>query len=299
MNGHTEKHDVYERITNQIIAAIENGADKYRMPWHRNSADTFAPVNAASKSFYRGINILSLWAAAEKNKYPTGYWATYRQWQDLGAQVKHGEKAALVVFWKFRDQEQEEAPEGEESKSKTSRAILARGYSVFNAAQVDGYTAEAPKDTDINERISSADAFFTNLNADIRHGGNRAYYSPAGDYIQMPCFGSFIDSASYFSVLGHECCHWSGSSTRLNRDLKPRFNEEAYAAEELIAELGAAFLCADLGISNEPRPDHASYLNSWLTVLRHDRRAIFTASSKAQQAVDWLHSQQKEIKAAA
>ncbi len=299
MNGHTEKHDVYERITNQIISAIENGAGQYRMPWHRNSADTFAPVNAASKTFYRGINVLSLWAAAEKNKYPTGYWATYRQWQDLGAQVKHGEKATLVVFWKFRDQEHEEAPEGEETKGKASRGILARGYSVFNAAQVDGYTIPESTEADPKQRIQDADAFFVNLNVDIRHGGNKAFYSPATDHIQMPFFSAFADPASYYSVLSHEAIHLSGAPHRLNRDLKPRFNEEAYAAEELVAELGAAFLCADLGISNEPRPDHASYVSSWLTVLKNERRAIFTAASKAQQAVDWLHAQQKELQAAA
>ena len=285
-----EKQDIYQTITNQIISAIESGKATYKMPWHKMSADSFAPVNAASKKHYRGVNVLSLWAAADHRGYPTGFWATYKQWQELGAQVRSGEKSALVVFWKTKDLEEEDASEGEEKKAGRC-AVFARGYSVFNAAQVDGWTAPQPEENTKNARIEHAESFFSRIGADIRHGGNRACYSPVTDHIQMPEFFAFTDPVSYYSVLSHESTHWSGAAGRLNRQLANRFGDEAYALEELIAELSAAFLCSSLYLSNTPRADHAGYVASWLKVLKDDKRAIFTAASKAQQAVDWLEQQ--------
>ena len=292
----TERQDIYERITLDIIAAVERGAETCRMPWHRSAGGNATPINAVSKRPYRGVNVLNLWGTSEARGYPSGYWATYNQWQELGAQVKKGEKSTAVVFWKFNDSEKQNAPEESaagEQDAKTHHAILARGYHVFNAAQVDGFEIPIPTATTQKERIDTAESFFSNLGADIRHGGDRAFYSPKHDYIQMPCFEAFDDPVSYYSVLSHEATHLTGSPSRLNRDLSPRFGEEAYAAEELIAELGAAFLCGELGLSNEPRPDHAGYLSSWLKCLKSDKRAIFTAASKAQAAVDWMREQQK------
>jgi len=282
-----ERDDVYERVTNQIIEAIEQGAGEWRMPWHRLAADTFAPVNIVSKKPYRGVNILSLWASAAEKGYASGFWATYPQWQQLGAQVRKGETSTLVVFWKF-DLLEEEAESDEEEKPER-HSILARGYHVFNAEQVDGFTLPPMKTLPQAERIEIAERFFAQLGADIRHGGSRAFYNKAEDYIQLPCFEVFKETAAYYATLGHECTHWSGAPHRLNRDLKGRFGDQSYAAEELVAELGAAFLCADLDLANEPRPDHAAYVQNWLKVLREDKRAVFTAASKAQQAVDWMH----------
>src|SRR5262249_52418138 len=139
-----------------------------------------------------------------------------------------------------------------------------------------------------SERIASAEEFFASTGADIRHGGNKAFYHPVDDYIQMPEFGAFRNPIDYYAILSHEEIHWTAHPTRCNRNLSDRFGSESYAAEELIAELGAAYLCAGLGLSNKPRKDHASYLSSWLKVLRGDKRAIFTAAAKAQEAVDWL-----------
>ena len=144
------------------------------------------------------------------------------------------------------------------------------------------------------ERIAQAEAFVANTKAEVRYGGNRAYYTATGDYIQLPPFEAFRDGAGYYSTLGHEATHWSGAKSRLNRDIANRFGSSAYAAEELIAELGAAFLCSALKLSNEPRVDHASYVAHWLELLRRDKRAIFAAASKAQQAVDWMQSRQNE-----
>ena len=168
-----------------------------------------------------------------------------------------------------------------------------RGYSVFNAAQVDGYATPALPVLPEAERIDRAEAFFAALGADIRHGGSRACYVPSLDQIRMPLFAAFRDPVAYYATLAHEATHLTGHASRCNRHLRGRFGEEAYAAEELIAELGAAFVCADLALAPEPRPDHAAYVASWLRVLRGDKRAIFTAAAKAQQAADWMHAQQR------
>jgi antirestriction protein ArdC len=283
----TEKRDVYARVTDQIINAIEQGAGTWRMPWHTSGRYAFSPVNVASKKAYRGINTVCLWAAAQSKGYESGEWATYQQWQDRGAHVRKGEKSTTVGFWKFANQSRESQDDREQAANR-SRLLFTKGYSVFNAAQVDGYTPTPEKELPMPQRIQEADAFFQAVGADLRHGGNQAFYSPATDHIQMPPFSAFRDGFSYYSTLAHEHMHWTASATRCNRELGKRFGDNAYAAEELIAELGAAFTCAHLGLSTEPREDHAQYLQSWLRVLKADKRAIFTAASKAQQACDWL-----------
>lgn len=287
MKTKEERSDVYQRITEQIIKAIEQGAEKWQMPWHRSQT---IPVNAATSKPYRGVNVLTLWAIAAQQNYRSGIWATYAQWLALGAQVRKGEKSAFIIFWKFRDQADEIEDEQGEDGTATKRGPIARGYNVFNADQVDGFVLPELPILPPTQRIEAADRFFAGLNADLRHGGSRAFYSPARDFIQLPEFGAFKEANAYYATLAHESIHWTAAPHRLHRDLKNRFGTEAYAAEELIAELGAAFLCADLGLANEPRPDHAAYVQTWLKALRNDSRAIFTAASKAQAAVDWLHS---------
>jgi antirestriction protein ArdC len=256
------------------------------MPWHTSGRFAFSPINVASKKPYRGINTVCLWAAAQAKGYERGEWSTYQQWQDKGAQVRKGERATTVVFWKFANEASE--TEDAEAPKAGSRLLFTRGYSVFNAAQVDGYPPAADADVPMPERIAHADAFFAAIGASLRHGGNQAYYAPVPDHIQTPPFAAFLDSVSYYSTLAHEHTHWTAPAARCNRQLGKRFGDNAYAAEELIAELGAAFTCAHLGLSTEPREDHAQYISSWLGVLKADSRAIFTAASKAQQACDWL-----------
>jgi antirestriction protein ArdC len=258
------------------------------MPWHTSGRFSSSPINVSSRKAYRGINTLCLWTAAEAKGYAPGEWGTYKQWQDRKSQVRKGEKATTVVFWKFTNDTQESQEERDESGNSGSRLLFARAYSVFNAAQVDGYTPKAEPETPVLERVEKAEAFFHDIGADVRHGGNRAYYTPDGDYIQMPQFAAFVENVRYYSTLAHEHTHWTATSERCDRQLGKRFGDNAYAAEELIAELGAAFVCAQLGLSVEPREDHAQYIQSWLKVLKADRRAIFTEASKAQQACDWL-----------
>jgi antirestriction protein ArdC len=207
----------------------------------------------------------------------------------LGAQVRKGERCSPVVFWKISDKEAQDGDEDGVEDDRRSR-VFARGYSVFNAAQVDGYAAPALPVLPEVERIDHAEAFFAATGIEVRHGGARAYYRPGEDRVQMPPFAAFRDAVAYYATLAHEATHATGHASRCARDLKGRFGEEAYAAEELVAELGAAFLCAGLALVTEPRPDHAAYVASWLKVLRGDKRAIFTAAAKAQAAADWMHA---------
>src|ERR1700722_12768676 len=194
-NTATEKRDVYARVTDQIVTAIENGVRSWRMPWHTSGKLAFSPINVQSKKPYRGINTVCLWAAAQAKGYERGEWATYAQWQERGAQVRKGEKSTLVVFWKFAH-DSKETDDGESSKSG-SHLLFTRGYSVFNAAQVDGYTPATEPDANMPERIAHADAFFASIGADLRHGGNQAFYSPSTDHIQMPPFAAFEENIPY------------------------------------------------------------------------------------------------------
>ena len=273
--------DIYERITNQIVSALESGvkAGNWECPWARGQAIE-SPTNIASKKYYRGVNVLALWAAAYCENYKSGVWGTYAQWQEKGCQVRKGEKATQIVFWK------EISHENDEGEATTH--MMARGYCVFNADQVDGYTAPELAEITPAERIEAADGWFAGIGSRVTFGGNRAFYQPSADTIQMPDFDLFRDSVSFYSTLAHEHIHWTGAEKRMNRDMSGRFGSESYAMEELVAELGAAFTCARLGLAAEPRADHAQYIASWLKVLKGDKRAIFTAASHAQKAADFL-----------
>lgn len=290
-----DRGDVYSRVTAQIIAAIEAGAGSFEMPWHHDGSTT-SPLNAASRRAYRGVNVIALWAAAEGYGYPTGVYATYKQWAALGAQVRKGERGHLGVFWKTFDRDNEGGSEGEGSGGEggsRGRPFMARGFTLFNAAQVDGWEPpfEAPRLPEA-ERVARADAFYDALGIETRHGGSRAYYRKSEDRIQLPEFRAFKDAVAYYATAFHEAAHATAAPHRLDRDLSGRFGSEAYAAEELVAELAASFLCADLSLAVEPRQENAAYVASWLKVLRADSLAIFTAASKAQAAADWMHARQ-------
>jgi antirestriction protein ArdC len=285
----SERSDIYERVTGHIIEAIERGAESRRMPWHLAGEESFLPINAASGKCYRGVNVLYLWAVADLKGYASPMWATYKQWHELGARVRQGEKSSLIVYWSIP----ERSAKGEEDdEGRSGRGFFARGYSVFNVAQVDGFTPPPVPELPPASRIDAAEEFFGSIGADIRHGGTEAFYEHATDVIQLPRFEVFREPIAYYSTLAHEVTHWTGAKARLDRDLSGRFGSNAYAAEELVAELGAAFVCASLRLTSEPRPDHAAYTASWLRLLRSDKRAIFTAASKAQQAADFMHERQ-------
>lgn len=288
----TERFDVHQAITNQIIAAIDAGTGKLQMPWHRSGANIMRPVNVASGNAYRGVNTVALWAAADAFGYDHGLWGTYRQWQDRGAQVRKGEKSSLIVFYREFDSDDAGDQSGDDDRL---RRCMARASRVFNIAQVDGYVIDVPT-TDDNrvDPIASAEAFITSTGAKISEGGDRAFYNIREDAITMPDRYRFIDTKSgtateaWYATLLHELTHWTGASHRLDRGFGERFGDDAYAMEELVAELGAAFLCDDFGISAEPRADHAAYIDSWLRILKGDRKAIFAAASAASRAAEFL-----------
>ncbi len=285
--------DAYARITHEIIAAIENGAGECRAPWHHDGSAVFRPENILSGRAYRGANVLALWAASEARGYTSGLWGTYRQWSECGAQVRKGEKSSLVVFWKTSDAVDGEQDGGDEPEhSSRKRRFFARGYSVFNIAQVDGYEPDAQVVLDDAERHAHADAFIERLGITIHHDGESAFYRPSTDSVHVPPFADFRDAPSYYGVTIHELGHATGVKSRLDRDLSGRFGSRAYAAEEMCVEMAAGFVLADLGIAHHPRPDHAAYISSWLQVLKDDPRALFTAASKAQAIADWMHQKQ-------
>lgn len=277
---HSDRSDLFSSITEQIIKAIEAGTANYEMPWNTWASQSL-PANIKTEKVYRGVNVLSLWGAALERGYSQNKWGTYRQWAELGCPVRKGEKSTKVIFWDtYFDEELE--------KDERSLRIVAKGYSVFNAAQVDGYEEEKSFDGVEHQRIASSEAFFLNLRSDVRFGGNVASYSLASDSIRMPEIEQFTRTEGYYSVLAHEHIHWSGNKARLDRDLTGRFGDSSYAMEELIAELGAAFVCGHLGVQTDPRTDHAGYIGTWLRVLKNDPKAILTAASAAQRATDYL-----------
>lgn len=278
-----DKQDIYERITSAIVTAIESGAGKWRMPWHSDGTVAFSPISIRGRKPYRGINTVMLWGAAQQKGYPSALWGTYDAWQEAGGQVRKGEKSTSVVFW-GRCNGQDEDEDSEHVR------LFCKGYSVFNAAQVDGFVDDsvaAPK-LPKWKLAEQAEEFFASTGADIRHGGNQAFYTTDGDYIRIPQRSQFDAADGYYSTLAHECGHWTGHASRLSREFGKRFGDNAYAVEELVAELTAAFTMGRLELANEPRPDHACYLASWLRVLKADKRAIFTAASQAQKAADFL-----------
>jgi antirestriction protein ArdC len=214
--------------------------------------------------------------------YGCPWWLTYKQAAELGGQVRKGEKGSLVVYASTFTKTGTD-DKGEEVETEIP---FMKGYTVFNAEQF--YATVPPLNQNI-DRLESAERFFANTKAAIRHGGSSAFYNLTLDFVQMPQIEAFRDRESYYATLAHEMTHWTRHESRLDRDLgRKRFGDAGYAMEELVAEIGAAFLCADLGIVPETRPDHAAYIASWLKVLKDDKRAIFTAASHAQKAADYL-----------
>lgn len=284
------KRNIHAEVTSQIIAAIEADPGKPTLPWRRGGGALHLPVNAVTGNAYRGINVVNLWVTAEVRGFRSPVWGTYRQWAERGAQVRKGQKASMVIFYK------EFSVDADEPDDDGKRRV-ARASAVFNAEQVDGFELpEAVPMLGPIERLDQADALVSATGAVVRHGGDSAYFMPSTDHIQMPDEGLFTGTETmtrtegYYATLVHELVHWTGAKHRLDRDLRKRFGTASYAAEELVAELGAAFLCAELGITPEVRPDHAQYLANWLQLLKSDDRAIFTAAARASDAVAFLAS---------
>jgi antirestriction protein ArdC len=285
------RQDVYTRVTDKIIADLEQGVRPWMKPWNaEHAAGRITKPLRHNGQPYNGINILMLWSAAVTEGYSAPIWMTFRQAKELGAHIRKGEKGELVVYANTITRTEENG-DGEETEHTIP---FMKGYTVFNVEQIEGlpehYYQLAEPVLDPVERIDHAEQFFAATKADIRHGGNQAYYATGSDRIQLPPFESFRDAESYYATLAHETTHWTRHPSWIDRDFgRKRWGDEGYAQEELVAELGAAFLSADLGITPEIRDDHSAYIASWLKVLKEDKRAIFTAAAHAQLAVDFLH----------
>jgi antirestriction protein ArdC len=295
MTAQTTRPDVYSRITADIVAQLEAGVRPWHQPWNAThlAGEITRPLRNNGKP-YHGINVLVLWLTAFQKGYSCPIWLTFNQAKEAGGFVKKGEKAATVVYANSFEKTETDADTGEES---IERIPFLKAYSVFNAQQVEGLSghyyafAEAPKN--LAERLEHAEAFFAATKIETRYGGNRAFYSPSQDFIQLPPFESFEDRTAFYSTRCHETVHATMHKIRLDRTFNSkRFGDAAYAVEELVAELGAAFLCADLGITPEVQPEHAAYLDCWLKILKTDKRAIFTAASHASKAAEYLHGLQ-------
>jgi len=292
----TEKQDVYTRVTNRIVADLEQGVRTWMKPWNAsNTAGRITRPLRHNGMPYSGINILMLWASSIEQGFSAPIWMTFKQAIELNAHVRKGEHGSLVVYANRITKTEDDG-----SGNEVEREIpFMKGYTVFNVEQIEGlpeiyYTVPESSLTTV-ERIERAEAFFASTRADIRYRGDRAFYSCDGDYIQTPVIEAFRDAESFYATLAHEGTHWTRHASRLERDFgRKTWGDDGYAREELVAELGAAFLCADLGLTPDVRDDHAAYIATWLTVLKNDKRAIFSAAAYAQKAVDFLHRLQPE-----
>jgi antirestriction protein ArdC len=286
--------DLFETITAQLIADIEAGTPEWRMPW-RTLADAGTPTNLNGRP-YRGMNALWLPMVAATRGWDLGLWGTYKGWQQHGGQVRRGEHGTQVVLWKPTTKTADDSEHDDTATPGRRGGLIARAYTVFAAEQVDGADdlisrrRQPQTDRDTPERIAAADAYFHAVGATVIEGGNIACYQPGTDTIRLPVLERFDSAAHYYSTRAHETTHWTGHPSRLARDLTGRFGSDAYGAEELVAELGAAMWSAQAGISSATRTDHAAYLGSWLRILRADARSLITVASKAQAALDYLNT---------
>ena len=294
-----ERVDLYSRITDRIVADLEQGVRPWIKPW--SVANTTGRVSRPLRHNgepYSGLNVLLLWSEGTARGYASPMWMTFKQALEVGAAVRKGETGTTVIYASRFTKTEANGNGGEVERD----IPFLKAYTVFNVEQIDGlpdrYQGIGEPISQPFERMAQADRFFHNTGAIIRHGGNQAFYSPGSDVIQMPPFESFRDAEAYVETLSHESIHWTAHPDRVGRDLSRYSRDKSERArEELIAELGSCFLCADLGVvpELEPRPDHASYLQSWLSVLAKDKRAIFQAAAHAQRAAAYLHGLQPQL----
>lgn len=282
----TSRPTAADTITSAIIARLEAGTRPWVRPWTGTSVSR--PLRACGTP-YRGINALWLWMAAEAAGHSSPYWLTYRQAQLQGGQVRMGERGTVAIFYKSHRKKIEDEETGE-ARADTRRVL--RSFILFNACQVDGLPERffpAPRTlAEPTARDRELDHFFSSIPARVRHFGDEAYYRPVPDDITMPDPATFRDLDHYRATLAHELAHWTGHGSRLARDLAGRFGSDAYAMEELLAEMAAAMLGAELGLPVAHLDHHASYVASWLRVLKADSRAVLTAAAKAEEACGLL-----------
>ena len=279
--------DIYAAVSARIVAELERGAAPWVKPWSA-TAGRNVPCNAVTNRPYSGCNVLLLWMAQQAG-YSTPRYLTFKQAQDLGGNVRKGQHGTKVYFVKQLQVRDEIA----DAENAVRLVPMLREYTVFNVEQCEGLPervhAAAPlRVRNPDCRYELADEFLRSTGADIREGHGEAYYVPSRDFISLPGFEAFKGADHFYNVAFHELTHWTGHLARLGRDLKNRFGSRDYAAEELIAEMGAAFLCAEFGFDSDLR--QAGYIAIWIELLKSDKRAIFTACNRASAAADYLRT---------
>lgn len=275
-----EKKDPYEEVTNKIIAALESGVNPWTKPW---GASPIAPRNFISKKPYQGINVL----LTGMQGYASPYWMSYKQAQAKGGQVRGGEKGTQIVYWKLFKVNVRVTRGALTTTEEQNRPFL-RLSTVFNAEQIDGIDFPEIKlgEFDPNEDGEKLVSNWSENESPISYGGNRAYYSPLSDSIGLPTREQFDTPASFYSTAFHEMVHSTGHESRLNREFGGGFGSEPYGKEELVAEMGAAFVAATIGL--EQITPSAEYLAGWLKKIRGDKKLVVTAAGKATKAAQLI-----------
>jgi len=274
--------DIYQQITDSIIEKLQAGVTPWACPWDRSTVSVM-PHNFKTKVDYTGINILQLWFSAMEKGYTSSAWLTFKQAKDLGGKVRRGEKATIGIFYKRVEKEETNKETGE---TEDKGYNLAKPFYVFNLDQIDGIEEEKTELGQEFEPIEAAEQLLINSGANIKHGGNGAFYQHTNDFINLPDKIRFKQAADYYATATHELTHWTGHKSRLDRDSKSRFGTPEYAFEELIAEIGSAFINAELGLEGDLQ--HESYIAHWLEALENDKKFIFKAASQASKAHQYL-----------
>lgn len=285
-NTERPHRDLYQEITDRIVSALESGTPPWRKPWDPDKAAPSGPINAASGHRYRGINVLLLGSHPRAWESGDPRWCSYKQAADKGWQVRKGEKATTVIF--FKKVELDVPAESGSDEERVRTVPVLRSFPVFHASQVEGvptYRPPTPEEAPWR-RPEATDILLRNSGVSVRIGGERAFYSPNTDHIQLPPDAAFASREAWAATALHELGHATGHPSRLDRDLSGRFGSRAYAMEELRAEMASAFLGAELGIPGDI-PNHASYVATWLEVLKQDKREVFRAAADAQRITDW------------
>jgi antirestriction protein ArdC len=275
------KTDVYQTVTNSIIEALERGVKPWVCPWKCKGAVSGIPSNFSTGKAYTGMNIMLLWCSAAKHGFQDPRWLTYHQATEQGAQVRKGETGTTGIFYKTLEKEND--------AGELERIPMLKTFTVFNIEQTDGLNLDeeiGPQPVTEFDPLPDVEALFQRTGANINERGQQAFYQPSTDEIWLPERHLFADAANFYATGLHELVHWTGAKSRLDRGKGGKFGSESYAFEELIAELGCAFLMADLGVSGEVQ--HESYIASWLKTLKDDKRYIFQAASAASKAHRFL-----------
>ncbi len=299
MNTRTEStdkpppRDHRQEVTNDIIRLLEAGTAPWQKPWEGGSQ---MPMNPTTGKSYRGGNVLALMISGMRKGYEDPRWMTYKQAADKGWQVRKGEKGTHIEFWEAKPGSKAETEEDEDKRGR----LIHRVYTVFNARQIDGIPAIAIEPRKPFEVIEAGEHILTHSGADIRHGGDRAYYNRRSDHVQLPPKECFTDAPAYYGTACHELAHWSGHPSRLNRPTLTeayRFGDQQYAKEELVADLASCFMAAEKGIPYDPAQT-AAYFASWIKALKDDKNEIFWAASAAAKAADYVLGLDREKGAA-